>query len=136
MVQKRQKQDRLLTEVELELMNVIWKLGQATVREVSARHRSKNRALAYTTVATVLKILEQKGFVSCKKDSHAHVFSPVISKSSYEHTCLERVVTNVFDGKPVSLIQRLLNGTNLRATDRQAIEAALKNLPTKGSPKR
>ncbi len=124
-------EERLLTDVELELMTVIWQLEKTTVKEV-ASHLPKDRSLAYTTVATVMKILEQKGFLECRKDSYAHVFSPRVSKIEYESTCLEHMVTHVFDGEPVALVQRLLDAKKLRKEDIQAIEEALKNLAVTG----
>ena len=117
----------LLTEVELELMNILWQLEKATVKEVLSE-LPKERNLAYTTVATVMKILEQKGFLKCQKESFAHTFTPSILKKDYEGTCLNHVVENVFDGQPVALVQRLLDAKSLRKDEVQAIEEALKKL--------
>ena len=119
--------DRLLTEVELELMNIIWSLNKVTIKEVVA-HLSQERPLAYTTVATVVKVLEQKGFLECQKSSYAHVFVPIVTKSDYENTCLDHIVANVFDGEPVALVQRLLMAKKLQHDELQAIEQALKQL--------
>ncbi|MCW8398655.1 BlaI/MecI/CopY family transcriptional regulator [Legionella sp. PATHC038] len=119
--------DRLLTEVELELMNIIWSLNKVTIKEVVS-HLSQQRPLAYTTVATVVKVLEQKGFLECQKNSYAHVFVPIVTKSDYENTCLDHLVANVFDGEPVALVQRLLMAKKLQHDDLQAIEEALKQL--------
>lgn len=121
--------ERLLTEVELELMTTIWSLGKATVKEVVSV-LSETRPLAYTTVATVMKILEQKEFLRCQKDSYAHVFYPMISKTDYEGTCIDHMVTSVFDGEPVALVQRLLNAKKLSSDDLQTIEDLLKELAT------
>lgn len=121
--------DRLLTDVELELMTTIWALGKATVKEVVTALPS-TRQLAYTTVATVMKILEQKEFLKCQKDSYAHVFYPTISKTNYESTCIDHMVTSVFDGEPVALVQRLLNAKKLSKEDLHAIEETLKTLST------
>lgn len=119
--------ERLLTEVELELMNIIWSLNKVTVKEV-ASHLPRERPLAYTTVATVLKVLEQKGFLECKKNSYAHVFLPIVTKSDYESACIDHMVANVFDGEPVALVQRLLTVKKLQHDDIQAIKEALKQL--------
>ncbi|WP_133138782.1 BlaI/MecI/CopY family transcriptional regulator [Legionella genomosp. 1] len=121
--------ERLLTEVELELMNIIWTLGNTTIKEVVSQLSTK-RSLAYTTVATVFKVLEKKGFLKCEKSTHAHIFIPVVSKSDYESTCLDHVVTNVFDGEPLALVQRLLVANKLQQQDILAIEKALKQLST------
>lgn len=120
-------QDRLLTEVELELMNIIWSLHKVTIKEVVS-HLAKERSLAYTTVATVVKVLEQKGFLSCQKNSYAHVFVPLVSKADYENTCIDHMVANVFDGEPLALVQRLLTAKKLQTDDIQALEEALKQL--------
>lgn len=126
--------ERLLTEVELELMTVIWAKGKSTVKEVASALADK-RQLAYTTVATVMKVLEQKGFLECKKNSFAHVFEPIVSKSDYESTCLEHTVSRVFDGEPVALVQRLLNDRKLSKADVSAIEKTLKQFAAREKSK-
>jgi len=125
--QNTSAQDRLLTEVELELMTIIWNLKKITVKEV-VTHLSNDRRLAYTTVATVMKVLEQKGFLVCQKESHAHVFIPCVSKEAYENKCIEHMVENVFDGEPVALLQRLISAQKLGVDEIQTIEDALKKL--------
>jgi predicted transcriptional regulator len=122
--------ERLLTGVELELMTVIWSMGKATVKDVVAS-LAESRELAYTTVATVMKVLEQKKFLKCQKDSYAHVFYPIVSKSDYEGTCLDHMVSHVFDGEPIALVQRLLNDRRLSKEDAIAIEKTLKLLSSK-----
>ena len=124
--------DRLLTDVELELMTEIWRLGRATVKEVATALAEK-RQLAYTTVATVMKILEQKNFLRCQKDSYAHVFYPEVSKAEYEATCLDHMVEHVFDGEPIALVQRLILAKKLSKAESQVIEKALQDLAKKGS---
>jgi len=128
-LRKRKQGDRLLTDVELELMTIIWNQGKTTVKEV-ADALPKTRPLAYTSVATVMKILEQKGYLRCRKHSHAHTFSPLVEKAAYEKSYLEHVVDNVFDGEPVALVQRLLTAKRLSAAELRAIEATLQELVT------
>ena len=128
MIRKKDKAgDRLLTDVELELMTIIWSRGQTTVKEV-AEALPKSRRLAYTSVATVMKILENKGYLRCDKRSYAHTFSPLVDKQTYEESCLDHVVDNVFDGEPVALVQRLLTAKRLSPVERRAIEATLREL--------
>ena len=124
---KEQPGARLLTDVELELMTIIWNQGKTTVKEVTEA-LPKTRPLAYTSVATVMKILEHKGYLRCEKHSYAHTFSPLVEKAAYEESCLEHVVDNVFDGEPVALVQRLLTARRLSAAERRAIEATLRDL--------
>lgn len=129
-MKKRQlspQNNRLLTEVELEFMTIVWRLGGATVKEVM-QHLPEDRNLAYTTAATVMKILDQKGYLQCQRDSFAHTFIPVISKVDYENSFLEHTVTHVFDGEPVALVQRLLGAGQIRKDEILQIEEVLKNL--------
>ena len=113
---RRSGRPRLLTEVELELMSELWQLGEATVRDVMSRLRPA-RKLAYTSVSTVLRILEQKKLVKSRKDSKAHVYRPALSKAEYERRSLRHLVDNVFDGTPSALVQRLLDDDGLSPAD-------------------
>ena len=120
--------ERILTDVELELMTLVWSLGKpAAVKDVAALLPASRR-LAYTTVATVMKILEQKAFLVCRKDAHAHTFEPLISKTDYEQTCIDHVVSNVFDGEPLALVQRLLDARRLSPDELRAIETKIRML--------
>ncbi len=122
---------RLLTGVELELMTIVWQRGDVTVKDV-LEGLPKGRRLAYTSVATVLKILETKGVLACKKDAHAHTYAPLVAKEEYERAAVEHVVTSVFEGEPVALVQRLLSDGNLSADDLARIEVAIKALAERG----
>lgn len=129
-MKKRQplpQNNRLLTEVELEFMTIVWRLGGATVKEVM-KHLPENRNLAYTTAATVMKILNQKGYLECQRDSFAHTFIPIISKGEYENSYLQHTVTHVFDGEPVALVQRLLGTSQIHKDEILQIEEVLKKL--------
>ena len=77
---RRTSRPKLLTEVELELMSALWQLDEATVRDVLATLPA-GRTLAYTSVATVLRILEDKKLVNSRKVGKAHVYRPAVSKS-------------------------------------------------------
>lgn len=118
---------RHLTEVELELMAIIWQIGTVTVKEV-INALPKGRVLAYTSVATVMKILEQKNFLACNKDSSAHTYSALISKEEYERSFVDQMVDNLFGGEPIALIQRLLEGRKLSLQDVHALEVKIKEL--------
>jgi predicted transcriptional regulator len=121
---------RPLTEVELELMAIIWQLGAVTVKDV-INALPEGRALAYTSVATVMKILEQKGYLACNKSSPAHTYSAIITKEEYERCFVDQMVDNLFGGEPVALIQRLLDGKKLSLQDVHTLEEKLKQLSGK-----
>ncbi len=101
-----------LTEAELELMTILWRVGEATVRQVMGELPS-DRALAYTSVSTILRILEGKKIVATRKEGQAHFYAPLLEKSEYERTSLERLVTTVFDGEASALVARLIDTESL-----------------------
>src|SRR4051812_46409418 len=103
---------RLLTEVELELMRLVWKRGEASVADVIAA-LPKERKLAYTSVSTILRILERKGILEARKRGRGHLYVPRVSKERYEEASLEHLVDNVFDGAPSSLVRCLLKRDSL-----------------------
>ncbi|MBY0415886.1 MAG: BlaI/MecI/CopY family transcriptional regulator [Bdellovibrionales bacterium] len=118
------KIEKPLTEVELQLMNVIWALNECTVKEVQTE-LSKDRELAYTSVATVMKILESKGILKSAKSDKAHVYTSLISKESYEKQSLEHLAENLFKGDSSMMVMRLLDNSNLSQKDLQAIREVL-----------
>ena len=115
---------RLLTDVELELMNILWRLKEGTVTEVQAQ-LSGGRKLAYTSVSTMLRILEQKNIISSRKEGRGHVYVPLLEKEKYEKTSLDHLVNRVFDGTPVSLVRCLLDESGLTEDDLKAIRQLL-----------
>lgn len=118
---KKKNEQTKLTEVELELMNLLWKLGSGTVHEVMER-LSSERKLAYTTVSTMLRILEQKGFVKSQAEGRGHRYSPLMSKEKYETLSLDYLVQNVFDGAPSSLIKRLIDNELIKDSDLEELK--------------
>ncbi|MCC6278766.1 MAG: BlaI/MecI/CopY family transcriptional regulator [Oligoflexia bacterium] len=100
--------DKLLTETELELMTILWKLGEGSVGDV-IENLPKERDLAYTSVSTILRILEQKEVLKTRKEGRGHIYIPAIKKSDYEAKTVRHVVDKVFDGTPVALVRQLLD---------------------------
>ena len=117
--------EKLLTDVELELMTALWQLGEGTVHDVLATLPSA-RTLAYTSVSTVLRILVGKGVLVVRKEGRGHVYVPRISKAAYEATSLRHIVQRVFDGAPDALVRRLLEIEELSEQKLAAIRALLR----------
>ena len=109
---KKPKSEKLLTEVELEMMNILWAKGSATVADVQ-KCVTLQRKLAYTSVSTILRILEQKGVLQSRKEGRGHVYFPSLEKPDYETRSLRHLVTHVFGGEPAQLVQRLLDAGSL-----------------------
>lgn len=121
--------DKLLTEVELELMTILWRLGEGSVAQVM-EELPQDRPLAYTSVSTILRILEQKDVLEARKEGRGHVYIPVLKKTDYESRTLKHVVERVFDNTPIALVKQLLSTGDLSASD---ISELRKLLEKKGS---
>ena len=104
----RKKKSDLLTEVELEFMNELWAMGEGTVRDVLDR-LPDDRNLAYTSGATILRILEQKKYVTSRKEGKSHVYIPALAKDTYQSRSLKDLSMKLFDDAPASLVARLVN---------------------------
>lgn len=112
----KETEGKLLTETELELMTILWKLGEGSVSEV-IEQLPKERDLAYTSVSTILRILEQKGILKTRKEGRGHIYTPQLKKSEYEAKTVKHVVDRVFDGTPVALVRQLLDTVKLDESD-------------------
>ncbi|MDC0657574.1 BlaI/MecI/CopY family transcriptional regulator [Leisingera sp. SS27] len=105
----RKKHDTyLLTEVELEFMTVVWDMGGGTVRDILAE-LNKMQERAYTSVATVLKIMEQKGFLTSERKDRSLVYRPAVPKAEYQKTSLKNLSSKLFNGAPAALVARLVD---------------------------
>lgn len=116
--------ERRLTKVELELMTILWRLGAGTVGDVLDR-LSEDRRLAYTSVSTILRILEKKGVLLSRKEGRSHVYVPLLRKEEYESWSVHDLVTGLFDGTPARLVRRLLESEALSTKERHAIRKLL-----------
>lgn len=84
-----------LTTAEEQIMHIVWKLKEATVREIL--NEFTDRDLAYNTVSTLLKILEKKGFVSHKAYGNTFVFYPLVQKDAYAKKHLTKFIKEYFN---------------------------------------
>lgn len=125
MPKKTKPIEKPLTATELEMMNVIWRIGPATVLQVMEQLQPE-RELAYTSVSTMVRILEQKGYVTSTKEGRGHLYQAAVSKEAYQQLTIERVVSNVFDNTPALLVRRLLDSTALSPEDLAEIRALLR----------
>lgn len=113
-----------LTPVELELMQVVWRLGEVSVADVLAA-LPPERPLAYTSVSTVLRILEQKGVVGSRKEGRGHLYSALLTREVYERRSVRHLVDTVFEGTPSSLVARLVEELPLSPEELARIRALL-----------
>ena len=115
-----------LTQRELEVMHVFWSHGQATVAEVRDRLASAGRELAYTTVATLVRILAEKGFLEQTNTDRPFQYRPVRSFEEVSGSLLGDMVQRVFRGSRDQLLLRLLEERSPSAKERAVLEAILR----------
>src|SRR6185503_11227824 len=124
--------DFVLGDRELDVMGVLWDLGSGTVAEV----RDKLPAdLAYTTVLTILRNLESKGFVQHEAEGKAHRYFPQVARRAARRSAIARVVDKLFHGSPEQLIAQLVEDEHLSADDLKRLRALLAEAP-KAAPRK
>jgi predicted transcriptional regulator len=110
-----------LTEAELRLMQILWDSGPATVTEV-ARALPRRLSLAYNTVLTTLRILEQKGYVTHDKRGRAHVYAPLVDREAAQRSAVRHLLSRFFDGSPGLLVMNLLEDEKLDAAELERLK--------------
>jgi predicted transcriptional regulator len=119
----RPKSDTL-TGQELEIMKIIWPLGRATVRDIYERLREQ-RSVAYTTVQTMMNILEAKGHLKKKAGEKAQVYVPVRPQQAVVKSMVREFVDRVFDGSARPLLVHLVKEKGLTDSERRALQKLL-----------
>ena len=107
---KREKSG--LTKLELQLMQVIWRRGASTVGEVQ---EGLTQELAYTTVQTMLNILERKGKLKRQMEGRAYVYSAVVSEAKASHHAVRDLIDRMFGGSSEELVMSLIKSKEIDA---------------------
>jgi BlaI family transcriptional regulator, penicillinase repressor len=110
----------ILTPQELEIMKVVWERESATVRDVYEA-LLENRKIAYTTVMTMMKILETKGYLRKTRQDRAFLYRPTRPKSQVVGGMLREFVDRVFNGAAEPLVVQLVKEKRLKEKDLQKI---------------
>lgn len=125
-----------LTERELELMHVFWEHGELTIGDVQQHLQAAGRPLAYTTVATLTRILCDKGFLVQTSKQRPHQFRPQRSFKDVSGRLVTDLVQRVFGGSREALLMRLMEQQRLSKSEREAIEQLIRSNDSKESGKR
>ncbi|HLK68830.1 MAG TPA: BlaI/MecI/CopY family transcriptional regulator [Bryobacteraceae bacterium] len=109
------------TGLELEILKVIWKRGHATVREVYG-DLLEQRKIAYTTVLTMMGVLERKGHVKKEPGERAYVYTPSKPQTQVVESMVEEFVNRVFNGSAQPLLLHLMEDRHIRPEELDEIE--------------
>jgi BlaI family transcriptional regulator, penicillinase repressor len=113
-----------LTQRELDIMSVLWDLGEATVTQVRDR---VDPDLAYTSISTMIRTLEMKGFVSHRRgEGKTHVYFPAIDPETAGESALSRVLDKIYGGSPIKLLAHLVEQRRLSSSELERMRALLK----------
>jgi BlaI family transcriptional regulator, penicillinase repressor len=107
---------------ELDVMSVLWELESATVTEV---REALDDSLAYTTVLTMLRILEEKGYVAHEEEGRAHRYHPLVGRATAGESALGRLVNKVFRGSTEMLLTHLVADRSLTQPELRRLRALL-----------
>lgn len=116
-----------LTERELEIMHIFWDDGELSAVDVRERLAEQGKDLAYTTVATLVRILLEKEFLTQINDQRPFRYKPAKSFEDVSGRILGDLVQRVFQGSREQLLVRLLGQKKLTAKEREAVERLLRN---------
>jgi BlaI family transcriptional regulator, penicillinase repressor len=109
-----------LTPQELAIMKIVWRLEEATVRDVYETMREK-RDVAYTTVMTMMRILEDKGYLKKTMVDRAHLYRPAKPRQQVLGGMVKDFVDRVFDGAPASLLMHLAKDNKLSEKQKKLV---------------
>lgn len=118
--------NKQLTKAEEQIMQVLWRLKQASVKEVIAKLPEPKPA--YNTVSTIIRILESKEFVGHKAKGRGYVYFPIIEKDSYSNQSIHKLMNGYFNGSFQSLVSFFVKENNM---DMQELEQILKEVNKK-----
>lgn len=104
-------------------MQVIWKLGKATVRDIMATYDPP--LPKYTTISSAVRILEEKEFVNHKAYGRTHEYFPIITKAAYKQFAFARMVHNYFDNSYAQMVSFVAEKGSLSPEERDALQALI-----------
>ena len=114
------KQSPALTDAEAQVMAVLWRFSTASVGDVVAAFNEK-RAVSYSTIQTILRILEMKGYVTHKKVARAFIYRPVVDERQARRRALRDLVGRLFEGSPSLLVLNVLEDDDIDPSEREQL---------------
>jgi BlaI family transcriptional regulator, penicillinase repressor len=111
-----------LTEGEQRIMEVLWRLGEGSVQDVTTALAGAEPA-AYTTVLTMLRILHEKKYVDYRKEGKAHVYVPLVTRDAARSSALKQLLRRFFDDSPEALAQHLMREEDIDLQELERLSA-------------
>ena len=123
------KKSKHPTELELEILKVLWGKSPATVKEVREKMIENGRKLAHTSLITTLNVMHEKGFVTRKsaKEGRSYAFSPKLTREEVSHSMVGDLVKRVFEGSTSALMLSLLENEQMNDEEHRELKKAIEN---------
>lgn len=118
------KRSNTLTEAELRIMRILWERGESLVSELVAA-MPESTPLAYTSVLTTVRILEQKGYVRHRQEGRAFVYRPCIAEHDASRSEIRHMLDRFFENSPERLLLALLGDEDVSHEELQRLKAAI-----------
>ena len=116
-------EDIVLSDLQLDLMRVLWQSGDLSVAEVT--EALADRGLAHTTVATLLTRLEKRGAVAVRRDGRMLVYTACVSEAQVKRNMVSSLIAQVFRGDPKALLAHLVSEREVAQGDLEQVRALL-----------
>lgn len=117
---------KILTPLELKVMNILWKKKKAFVKDV-LESWDEDPKPAYNTISTTVRILQEKEFVGHEAFGRSHKYYPLVSKFKYQKNFLHNALDSVFSGDPSTLVSALLDEGKISETEINELKDLIKN---------
>jgi predicted transcriptional regulator len=114
------KTSAALTDAEAAVMAIVWRLRKASVGDVVAA-MNETRTVSYSTVQTILRILETKGYVTHEKVARAFIYEPVVDERQARRRALRHLVNRLFEGSPSLLVLNVLEDEDINPAEREQL---------------
>lgn len=118
------------TESELEILQILWSKGLATVREVH-EELSKTKEAGYTTTLKLMQIMHEKGLVKRDDSMRTHVYQAAVNKEKTQKHLLNKMIDSLFGGSPTQLVIQALGEHKANPEELEKIQVLLDNLKNK-----
>ena len=118
------KKSPSLTDAELRLMEVLWAIGSGTVADV-ANALPEGAPLAYSSVLTTLRVLENKGYLTHRKDGRAFIYRPLVGREQARQSAVAHLVSRFFENSPELLMLNLLGDGKLKPGELDRLKARI-----------
>jgi predicted transcriptional regulator len=115
------------TDAELAILDILWRRGPSTVREVTDE-LSETRATGYTTALKLLQIMTEKGLVRRDESQRAHLYQAVVAKAETQRRLVKDLVERAFEGSAMQLVQRALSARRASPEELEQIRRMLDDL--------